>query len=281
MKSRRGLNQNIHLKKNKFDLHTIISERSIMLDASGLSYSTDLSPEEENFRIRTKIDILYILRNVMRKNMLTTLYFDNTNRFILTSILDIEEKTDEIIIDYGADPRFNRLALASTDLTFVTSLDRIKIEFKSTQIRKIEFEDHYAFAVKLPDYLIRFQRRNHYRIPTPIIVPIKCIIPIPNQHASVKAEITLIDISCGGIGVIDHHPAISFDPGTIYHHCQINLPGIGRIIAAIQVKNTYEMMLRNGKTCKRAGCEFIDLPTEMEAMIQRYVTLKDQTRKTP
>ena len=151
--------------------------------------------------------------------MLITLYFDKTNRFILTSILDIEEITDEIIIDCGTNPRHNRLALTSTDLTFVTSLDRIKIEFKSTQIRKIEFEDRYAFAVKLPDYLIRFQRRNYFRIPTPIIVPIKCVIPIPDQTAPVKAEITLIDISCGGIGVIDHHPVISFDPGTIYHHC--------------------------------------------------------------
>lgn len=252
-----------------------------MFDASGLSNPSDLIPEEENFRIRTKIDILHILRNVMRKNMLITLYFDTTNRFILTSVLDIEENADEIIIDCGANPRYNRLASASTDLTFVTSLDRIKIEFKSTRIRKIEFEDRYAFAVKLPDYLIRFQRRNYFRIPTPIIVPIKCVIPIPNQAAPVKAEITLIDISCGGIGVIDHHPVISFDPGIIYHHCQINLPEIGSIIATIQVKNTYEMMLRNGKTCKRAGCEFINLPAEMEAMIQRYVTLKDQTRKTP
>ena len=106
-----------------------------MFDASGLSNPSDLIPEEENFRIRTKIDILHILRNVMRKNMLITLYFDTTNRFILTSVLDIEENADEIIIDCGANPRYNRLASASTDLTFVTSLDRIKIEFKSTRIR--------------------------------------------------------------------------------------------------------------------------------------------------
>jgi len=253
-----------------------------MTDAAGPSHSGSFAPvNEENFRIYSRIDILYILRKIMRKNMLITFYFDKSNRFILTSILEIDDKTDEIIIDCGNDCELNKLALASKELIFITSLERIKIEFASNQIRAFEFEDRYVFAVKLPKSLIRIQRRNHYRIPTPIIVPIKCIVPIPDQNASVKAEITLIDISCGGIGVIDHHPVISFEPGITYHNCQIDLPEIGRILASIQVKNTYEMTLKNGKTCKRAGCEFINLPLEMEAMIQRYVTMKEQSRITP
>ncbi|MBX3628614.1 MAG: flagellar brake protein [Nitrosomonas sp.] len=253
-----------------------------MVEAIGLSHLTCLTPEEiEKFRIHRKIDMLYILRKIMQKNMLITLYFDKSNHFILTSILDINDKTDELLIDSGHDQKLNQLALASMDLTFITSLDRVKIEFTSNRIRETLFEDQYAFTVKLPDSLIRIQRRNHFRIPTPIITPIKCVVPLPNQEVPVKAEITLIDISCGGIGVIDHHPVVSFEPGMIYDNCQINLPEIGCIISAIQVKNTHEMTLKNGKTCKRAGCQFINLSLEMETMIQRYITLKEQASITP
>lgn len=253
-----------------------------MTDTSVSTYLEDLTPEEEEkFRINNRIDILYILRKIMRKNMLITFYFDQSNRFILTSILDVDDKTNEVIIDCGNDLELNKQALESIELIFITSLDRIKIEFTSNKIKEIEFEDRYVFAVKLPTSLIRIQRRDHYRIPTPIIAPIKCVVPVSDQHASIKAEITLIDISCGGIGVIDHHPVISFEPGIIHHNCRIDLPEIGCVFATIQVKNTYEMTMKNGKTCKRAGCEFINLPLEMEAMIQRYVTMKEQSRITP
>jgi len=253
-----------------------------MTDASVHNPIENLTPEEEEkFRIHSRIDILYNLRKIMRRNMLISFYFDQSNQFILTSILDVDDKTDKLIIDCGNDQELNKQALNSTKLTFITSLDRIKIEFTSNQISEIEFEDRIVFAVNLPTSLIRIQRRSHYRIPTPIISPIKCIIPVSDHGELIKAEITLIDISCGGIGVIDHHPVISFEPDITYQNCQIDLPGIGCIFTTIKVKNTYEMTLKNGRTCKRAGCEFINLPVEMEAMIQRYVTLKEQSRITP
>lgn len=252
-----------------------------MTDTRASSHLAVLIPEEENYRIHARVDILYILRKILQKNTLVTFYFNQNNSFMLTSLLGIDVGTNEMIIDCGLNSRFNQLALASADLTFITSLDRIKIGFSSTRIRAVEYEDRNVFAVEIPHTLVRVQRRRHFRITTPITSPIKCIIPRTDQDKPSKTEITLIDISCGGIGVIEHQPRVSFEPGTMHHNCIINLPEIGRIKATIQVKNTYVMTLKNGKTCKRAGCQFINLPVEMEAMIQRYVTLKEQSQITP
>lgn len=251
-------------------------------DPSDIESCSDSSPNEiETCRIHSKIDIVHLLQEIMQKNTLVTLYFDQSNRFILTSIIAVNNKKDEMLIDYGVEPEFNELALKSTNLIFITSQNRIKIEFDCNQIRTTLFENRDVFAVKLPESLIRMQRRSYYRIPTPITKPLKCIIPIAKKEVPFKAEITLIDISCGGIGVIDHHPVISFEPGIIYHNCQINLPEFGSITASIEVKTTYEITLKNGQLCKRAGCQFIGLPTEMEAMVQRYITKHEQSRITP
>ncbi|SEN22007.1 flagellar brake protein [Nitrosomonas marina] len=232
-------------------------------------------------RVNSKVDILHILQEIMQKNTLVTLYFDQSNRFILTSILFINGQTNEILIDSGSDTKFNQVALESEHLIFITSLDKIKIEFVCNQISMSQFDGRDVFQVNFPESLIRMQRRNYYRIITSIIKPLKCIIPIHTEAGSFKAEITMVDLSCGGIGVIDHHPMINFEPGMIYHNCRINLPGYGDIFAGLEVRSTYEITLRNGQICKRAGCHFIDLPNEMETMIQRYVTKQEQVKLTP
>ncbi len=249
------------------------------IDPSNTKHDKKSLPhKDEAFRIYSKIDILYILREIMQKNTLITLYFDQSNRFILTSILVLNEDRNEMLIDIGVEPDFNEAALASKNITFITSQNRIKIEFTCNQLKTKQFDNRSVFAVELPASLIRMQRRNFFRITTPTTKPLKCIIPIPTQDTPTKAEITLLDISCGGIGVIDHHPVINFDPGISYHNCQIELPSIGRITTTIQVKNTYEITLKGGQACKRAGCQFIDLPASMEIMIQRYITKQEQTR---
>ncbi len=259
-----------------------MSEPNQENESSEVTKPIELSQKEidDNFRIHSEIDIIYILRGIIQQKSLTTLYFDSKQSFILTSILDIDIKKKEIIIDYGANEELGQQILQAEKLTFVTSPNKVKIEFSCDKIRKIDYEGKDAFAVKLPTSLVRMQRRNHFRITTPITKPLKCVIPIPSDETSANAEITLLDISCGGIAVIDHHPVISFDPNCVFKDCQISLPDIGIIAATIKVKNTYEVTLRNNLTCKRAGCEFVALPAKMEAMIQRYIIKQEQIRKT-
>ena len=242
---------------------------------------TQSSQEEidENFRIHSEIDIVFILRGIMQTNSLITLYPNYENDFILTSIIAIDPDKKEMIVDYGTNERNCQKALQSISLVFVTTQNRVKIEFVCDQIKKIQYKGENAFAVNIPRSLLRIQRRNHFRISTPIVKPLKCVIPITGKDTISKAEVALLDISCGGIAVIDQHPIINFDPGIIYDNCQIALPEIGTINAAIQVKNTYEITLRNGQNCMRAGCQFIDLAANMEAMIQRYIIKQEQIRK--
>lgn len=250
-------------------------------EATNVLIPTQFSQEEsrENFRIHSEIDIFFILRGIMQTNSLITLYPDYASDFILTSIIAIDTDKKEMVVDYGTNNKQCQKALHSKELVFVTTQNRVKIEFVCNQIRKIQYEGQDAFAVNIPGSLLRIQRRNHFRITTPIVKPLKCIIPIPGKDSSAKAEVALLDISCGGIAVIDQHPIINFDPGMIYSGCKIVLPDIGAITVNIQVKNTYEITLRNGQNCMRAGCQFIDLAASMEAMIQRYIIKQEQMRK--
>jgi len=251
------------------------------IEAPEVLEPTQLSEEEkdENFRVHSAVDILFILRGIMQANSLITLYLGHGNTFTLTSILAIGADKKEMIIDYGTNEKISQQVLQSKNLLFVTTQNKVKIEFICNQIRKTEFEGRNAFVVNIPESLLRIQRRDNFRISTPITKPLKCIIPVTVENKPTKIEVTLLDISCGGIGVIDQHAVINLEPGTVYTNCIITLPEIGIVNTTIKVRNTYAMTLRNGDTCQRAGCKFMDLPAKTEALIHRYIVKQEQMKK--
>ncbi len=251
------------------------------IEAPKLTEPTQFSEEgkNENFRVHSAVDILFILRGLMQANSLITLYLGYGNNFILTSILSVDSDKKEMIIDYGTNEKISQQALQSKELIFVTTQNRVKIEFVCNKIKKTELKSRNAFVVNIPESLLRIQRRDNFRISTPTTKPLKCMIPVPEEDKLTTIEVTLLDISCGGIGLIDQRAAINFEPGVTYTNCQIALPEIGVVKTTIKVKNTYLMTLHSGDTCQRAGCEFIGLPAKTEAMIQRYIVKQEQMRK--
>ncbi len=234
----------------------------------------ELSPEIEDnkFRVSSKSDILNILQAVMQRNTLAALHFGHNNDFILTSILAIDPELGQIVVDFGEIERLSQIALHANKVTLVTSQDQTKIQFTCTAIRKIQFENRNAFSFDLPKSLLRIKKRQYYHITKSTPTLLKCIISLPNEHNSDITEITVHDISCGGITLIEQHSLANFKCGTTYKNCHITLPGIGILNVAIRVKNTYKVTLENGLTCKHAGCEFINLPQEMLEMIRQYIS---------
>ena len=251
------------------------------IEAPKLLEPTKFSEKEryENFRIFSTVDILFILRRLQQENSLITLYLGYGNSFFLTTILNINDDKKEIVIDYGTNEKISQQALQSKELIFVTMQNKIKIEFTCDKIKKSEFEGKNAFTVNIPKSLLRIQRRNSFRISTPTARPLKCIIPAPDKDKLTPIELILLDISCGGIGVIDQCAAINFELEATFQNCQIALPDIGTVQTTIKIKNTHPMTLHNGHTCQRAGCEFVGLPAKTEAMIQRYIVKQEQMRK--
>lgn len=231
----------------------------------------------ERYLIHSRIEILFILRAIMQRNMLVTLCFNQGTDRILTSVLDVDAERGRMIVDYGRNEELNVKALMAQELAFITSLDQVKIQFVSHGIERIQFEGRSTFSVSTPECLLRMQRREYYRIAAPAIHPPKCTIPLPAVHGA--AELDLMDISCGGIAVIDYDPTSEFTPGATYETCRIILPDVGTLNVALRVKSTFEATLKNGLTRRRTGCEFIAMPENMLAVIQRYIFKLERERK--
>ena len=236
--------------------------------ADGLS----ISDEESKCLIHSRTEIAFLLHGIMKHNALITVYFNGGREFILTSIVGFDPANNGLLLDLGPDEDLNKRLVESKHLLITTTHERVKVKFSGTQAIRINYKGHAAFRVGMPQNLIRMQRREYYRIATSIVHPLKCRIMLPIDGVDGMAEVTVLDISCGGVALIDQHHSVDLEPGNSFAICHLALPDLGIIVAGLKVCNTYEVTLRNGLACKRSGCQFISMQESDRSRVQRYIT---------
>lgn len=235
--------------------------------------------DQSKYLIHSRMEIAAILATLQRAGSMVTAYFGGGSDFILTSILEVRPEQGEVLLDYGADNAANQRALKAERITFVSAHERIKIQFVGASLRHARFEARDAFSTTLPQELLRLQRREYFRIATPLTRPLKCVIGPQGAALGMPPEVHIVDISCGGIAIIDPSSAARIEAGTCLRDCRVQLPDIGTISADILVKSTFELTLRNGARHRHVGCEFVAMPERERALIQRYINKMERERK--
>jgi len=225
-------------------------------------------------------EMLAILRGMGEAGSLVTLYFNQGDDFLLTSLIQVSPDGKTIIFDYGSDMEVNRKALQAKKINCVSSKERVKIQFSLNGVRPVEFEGRTAFLSDVPDSLFRLQRREYYRLTTPMANPLRAIIPVPHKDGSIKTlQAVVFNISCGGICLVVPPGGVPPKMDKEFSGVSINLPSIGIITFDTQVRNIYDITTSDGKILQRVGCEFIKLPGPMMKLIQRYIVLIAHERK--
>lgn len=263
--------------------------------AAGASPARDVAPEASGrgrvarfqiaasgsaakYALRSRAEIVGVLRSLIEHHELVTLYFDDTNEFAVTSLLAVDPAADRLVFDLAALKTANRRIVDATTLLLESSRDRIRIQFATGRAREIDFEGAPAFATPIPGTLLRFQRREYYRLVAPIASPPRCSIVVPPGPDGKTIEVAVHDISLGGIAVMAPPDGIPFEEGVRYDDCRIDLPGIGPITVSIEMRYAIEIARPNGKNVRRSGFAFVRLRPESSHRIQRYMMQLQRAR---
>jgi c-di-GMP-binding flagellar brake protein YcgR len=240
--------------------------------------TVDLLPADEfgQYLLHSRSEILFILRALNDSKALITLHFDGGKGLLPTAILAADE--DAVILDTSQDEELNSRVLGADHVVCSAMQDKIRIQFKLRGLRQATDDGRPAFAAPLPDELLRLQRREYYRLSTPLAQPIKCQIPISSgEHHYVEAVV--VDISGGGLALMAPPEGVQFGPGMEFPNCRVDLPGVGTVVTSLRIRSVFDMRMRNGSISKRAGCQFDDLPGSMLTLIQRYIIRVERERK--
>lgn len=234
--------------------------------------------QDNPFMVSSQLEITHILHAILRDGALITVTVD-ANDFFLTSLLAIDDSENCMYLERGhASPHSSR-ALRGRPLSFDTTLEKVQIRFCSVGIEAMEYDGKAAYRIPLPAEMLRIQRREFYRVSTPIAVPLKCRLSVGKNAADGAVELTICDISCGGIAV--RSPPALFAPelGTFYS-CSILLPGTSGLRIKVQARNAFMVTLLNGKIAQRCGFVFVDPAESMLATVQRYILNLERLQRT-
>jgi c-di-GMP-binding flagellar brake protein YcgR len=229
------------------------------------------------YLLHSKSEVEFVLQGLYDSGAQITIFFNEGQDLLLTTLIEVTD--DHIVFDYGASMEINRKVTTVNRLFCVTQQDKVRIQFILRGLEKIEHNGRPAFRSAMPDEVLRLQRREFYRLTTPIARQLKCTIPVPeSEESTMSFDASIVDISGGGISIA-LPPGISFSIGTVFRGCRFDLPDIGTIKTDLRVCNQFEITLKSGTQVHRAGCEFIKMSGTMLTQVQRYIIMVERERK--
>lgn len=231
---------------------------------------------DPRYQVSSQLEILQILRAMMQRGELVAAYFGNGSDFVLTTILAVAPESKTLILDYGANAYLNKRLLASDHIICVGVYEKIRVQFKAGHVEEVQFNHQPAFQLRIPDIMLKLQRRDYYRLTTPLATPVLCSIATPD---GVRVTLNVLDISIGGISILGYPPEIELKLGVLYHGCSIILPEHGTIVTNLEIRNSFDVTLKNNVKTRRSGCMFLDMPASAQTMIQKYMIKLERERR--
>ncbi len=231
--------------------------------------------EDLEYRVPSRVERLDILKHMVEDSTLVALYYGNNKKFILSTLLGVDEQG--MWLDIAQFPEANEAILHSNKITLVSEHRAAKVQFIVHDIRSDIFENGKAFYFEIPDHLLRIQRRGIFRIKTPISNPITCLIPITSDNVdekiapTVMREVVITDIGLEGVGLRCEEHEADLLKGKTFHDCQISLPDIGAFTASITIKSSNIFVARDNVVQRHLGCALVGTDNHMNVMLQRYM----------
>jgi c-di-GMP-binding flagellar brake protein YcgR len=235
-------------------------------------------PENEQYEVTSRIEIIALLRELIASRTHVTVYYDGPNRFALTTVLAVNPEFEEIVLDASADPHDTDALLRASLLTVVALLDHVKVQFHASRAERIAYEGGTALRIRLPEAMLRLQRRNFYRIATPVARPLELTVPAGEEWPK-PLTLRVVDLSCGGLGVA-YQPPIRLELGWVLADCRLDLPEAGTIVAPLEVRFLMNTAGPGGTQRTRCGLQFVTLPGNATTLLQRYINKLERDRRS-
>lgn len=233
--------------------------------------SHDAMNEDDPYLVWSKYEIFSLLRAIQVKGALLRMHIPGRDVAIITTILEVDNETNTLVVDNSADDDFNRRIVKAEEISFDTMLDKIRIQFSVGEAAACMYDKRPAIRVPIPDALTRIQRREYYRIDIPATAPAFCDFTLAGSSGTKTVTLEIKDISAGGISVQDHDRSLEHTQGSIFTGCRMQLPESGTVVCDLRLMRALNVTLPNGKETWHLGCKFIELPGAMNIIVQNYI----------
>jgi len=235
------------------------------------------SPALDRFALHGRDAIAALLRELKQRGSMITLYFDNAAGFTVGNVLDVDAASDAVVLECAGDSGVQRSIALAADIVVVAFLDATKIQFTLAGAEPVEHEGRVAFRLRLPQRVLRIQRRSASRRTPPGGRPASCRVPVPG-NADQYEPVRVLDISLGGLAMLATPRLFELARDQVVGPCYLDLPEVGQIGVALRVRYLEAWPGELGG--RRCGCEFVDLSEGARRSLQCYLDRLEAAART-
>ncbi|MDR5796435.1 flagellar brake protein [Caballeronia sp. LZ008] len=247
--------------------------------AEPLPQTTDIekfAEDHERFARRTPSEISIVLRTlVQRGDMLTV---TSGRGQIVTQLLKTDAREACIVFDWGGVEADNRVLLEARQLYFKGAPDGVRVEFTTLAARAVTYEGRQAFEVPFPEKLYQFQRREYFRVPTPVLEPFYAKGAFADGEAF-RHEVH--DLSLGGIALRMDTPRLAeTERGTVFRDVVLHLGPGAALPVDLELVSPRSVTTPRGDVRYVVGFRFVRLSAAAENVLQRLITRMEAKRRS-
>jgi hypothetical protein len=102
------------------------------------------------YLLHAKAEIVAVLRALIERRALVSVYFNQGRSFLLTSVLNVDTANGYIILDCGREDAINSQALQAEQLILTAAVDKVKVQFTLRNLSETRSAGHPAFRADCP-----------------------------------------------------------------------------------------------------------------------------------
>ena len=222
----------------------------------------------DQFCIKNPREIFVVLRQLMTREETVTFRPLGHEGLVLSNILEVDFDAGEFLFNCSEDPAQNQILLDSPE-SFVSAMPNgIPVQFLCGQPQQRAFRGTLVFCAPLPTSVYRVQRRDAFRVGTPVGDPFICTAKFPVLG---QTELDIFDLSLTGVGLRSSNEKLSLIPtGVTARDALLDFRKAGKLNVNLQI--AYLHKIEGNKKLYRVGCRLIDFPKSKEPELQKLIT---------
>lgn len=170
------------------------------------------------------------------------------------------------------DPALHKL-LEGDEAVAVAYLDSVRIQFDVDRLVLVHGERSCALSCAFPREVIRFQRRQGYRVRPTLRDAPTATLRLPGD-AGIEHTLRVLDLSIGGCALLLPEDQPPPPAGVLLPAVSIELDPQTRFVATLRLQHVSS--IQADSRALRLGCELTGAGPEALRCLQRYI---DQTQK--
>lgn len=228
------------------------------------------------FGRRNALEIGVALKNLMNRGDWVAVQYQGGQ--FTTRIAHVDVTSRQFVFEQGTTAGQDAALLASDRNLFIAQLDGVRLEFWSGLPHTVEYAGYPALVGMFPETLYFMQRREYFRVDTPVLDPFICYGKLADG-AGFRYEVH--DISLGGIGVrTPDERAATLALESVLLGVKLDLGGAGMLFLDLQLVSRRRIKRVRGSTWYQLGFRFMTLPGHTENTLQRLITQLEMTRRS-